>query len=201
MLTIGVTAEIAGALQGIDDLAWKIRERVITAALNKTADKGKAEMTRAITDVFAITQSKVRPRLKVHRATRNNLMAVIEAFPSASGKRAMNVIAFGALKKTKGVSVKIKRAGGRKVIAGAFIANAGRTVFWRLSQIGKPGTTMATRSGSKGVKHREKITGVMTIDIPSMFNTRTINARVVNKIEREFPVELERAKAFFLAKA
>ena len=196
MLTLGVEVDISGALQRIDDINLKLRDRVVTAALNKTADKGKAEMVRAITDVFAITQSKVRSRLKVRKATRSELIAVIEAFPSASGKRAMNVIAFGARPANSGVSVKIKKAGGRKVIAGAFIANRGRTVFTRI-----PGTTMKSRSGSKGVKHREQITGVMTIDIPSMFNTRSINARVVNKIEREFPVELDRAKAFFLSRA
>ena len=75
-----------------------------------------------------------------------------------------------------GVSVKILKSGPRKVITGAFIGNKGRTVFTRVQGAG-----------------RLPIKAVETVDIPQMFNTRRINAKVVQRMGEIFDIEFDRA--------
>ena len=75
----------------------------------------------------------------------------------------------------KKLRFKITRHGAAQTIKVAFIGNKGRTVFHR------------TGSG------RTPIEAVSTIDVPQMFNTKRINKRVIERIQREFPVEFERA--------
>lgn len=188
-------------------LASDLRDKVMAAALNKTAAKAKSEMSRRIRDEFAIKASDVNPLLSIRKASAkgNVLEAVLEAFPRRRGRRSRNVMLFGAKQvrgqKTKrvrvqvapgqwrmmdvpiggGVSVLISKAKGRKLIEGAFIANKGRTVFIR------------TGNG-------RKIKAVETIDVPSMFNTRRINQAVVRKIEADLMVEVDRAIKFYLSK-
>ena len=81
-----------------------------------------------------------------------------------------------------GVSVLIKRGGGRKLIAGAFIANQGRTVFIRKAGQGRA------------------ITPVETIDVPQMFNTRRINEAVRQIIVERFPRIFENEARYFVNK-
>jgi hypothetical protein len=80
--------------------------------------------------------------------------------------------------------VKIKKAGPRKLIKGAFIGNKGRTVF--------------ERAGS-GVG-RLPIRAVETIDVQQMFNTRRLNAAVINKINQLLPIEFARASSYLIAR-
>ena len=69
----------------------------------------------------------------------------------------------------------IKKVGGKKIISGAFIGNKGRTVFIR-------------ETGD-----RLPIKALSTIDVPQMFNTRRIKKRVIKRIEKELPIEFDRA--------
>ena len=118
---------------------------------------------------------------------------------SRPGRRSRNVILFdaravkGSRRRPGGVSVRIKKGSGRKVIAGAFIGNQGRTVFERV-----PGTTMAARTRYRGTKHAEQIRPVETIDVPSMFNARRINQRVVKHMRERFPEILEREARYYV---
>jgi hypothetical protein len=187
--------EVQRALQR---LHADVRDKVMTAALNKTADKAKTEMTRSITDEFAIKASEVRSRLSVRRASAKgnglNMIAVLEALPGSRRGRAMNVIHFlersvsltEARRRQKSGTLnqlrfKFKKRGGLKTIPGAFVVTANR------------GTFVARRIG----KERMPIESVQVIDVPQMFNTKRINARVLRRIEHEFPVEFERAARVF----
>lgn len=91
--------------------------------------------------------------------------------------RSRNVMLFSAKQTKKGVTVRIKKSGGRKLIKHAFIGNQGRTMFMR-----------------EGTK-RLPIKSVKTVDVPQMFNTRHINANVLARIRRDLPVEIQRALA------
>ena len=170
-----------GALEKLSGLRAEIRDRALPAALNRTADKGRAEMVRAITAEFAIKAGDVRAQVSVRRASAKwqHWQATLQAFGKRRGRRSRNVMLFGARQTKTGVSVLIKRAGGRKIIKSAWIGNQGRTVFQRIGRARLP------------------IQGVETIDVPQMFNTRRINARVVTKIQRDFGVELDRAVRAF----
>ena len=79
-----------------------------------------------------------------------------------------------------GLSVKIRRNGGRKVLKQGFIGNKGRTAFERVG------------------KARLPIKPLQTIDVPQMFNTKRINAKVVALIRERFPAIAEREVRFYL---
>lgn len=202
MAELSIKADFSGIQRQLDKLSADMVAKVVPAALNKVVDKAKAEMTRQITSEFAIKASEVRMRLQIIRARRdfNSFIAILRTsdFTSKSGARSLNVIHFGAKQVTGktskkvrvkirdkwvtlnvplggGVSVKIKKAGGRKIIAGAFIGNDGRTVFIRET------------------KDRLPIKAVQTIDVPQMFNTRKINLAVLQKIGLDLPIEFDRA--------
>ena len=120
-------------------------------------------------------------------------------------RRAMNIIHFveksvslatarrrakaGTLKQ---LHVKVKRQGGTKPLAGAFIGNKGRTVFERV-----PGTVMASRSKYAGSLHAEEIRPVQTIGIKQMFNARRVNSVVVQLMRDKFPEIFDREARFY----
>jgi len=179
----------------VKELPTEVFERAAISALNKTVGMAKTEMSRQIRAEFNLPASVVNEGLRIQRATSSHgnmsWQAVLES-PNVKG-RSMNLIHFDARADRSGVSVKIKRAGGRKVVAGAFIANKGRTVFRRV-----PGTTMNSRSRYTGTKHAEQIVPVQTIAVSQMFNTTRINAAVVEFIESKLPDVFAHEAAFFL---
>ena len=188
-------------IRGVDDvkrqlarLQSDLRAKALVPALNKVGAKARTEMTRAITDEFALKQAEVRPRLSLSRATTGRLMVVLDPYASRRRGRSLNLIHFlerrislAELRRRRKagdnqIQFQIKRGGGRKQIPGAFVANKGRTVFRRVG------------------KARLPIEAVSTIDVPQMFNTRRIQARVLARIRKEMGVEVERAVAQVLRK-
>ncbi len=196
--------EAAGKLAALRN---ELQGKAINAALKKTADKAKAEMTRQISGEFNIRAGDVRPQMTVRfdRSGGQVQVAALQAFGRRRGKRSRNVIAFAAravpgkgkkqafvlmpdgtwktlmLPVGGGVSVKIKRNGPRKLIPGAFIGNKGRTVFRRTGD-------------GRGIEPVE------TVDVPQMFNMKRLNKAVVTKITADFPIELNRAIAMYLSR-
>jgi len=196
MIVINVRSNIDEVIRGLDQFGRDIAEQAARPALNKTIGKGNTEMRRAITAEYALGDSEVRAKLAVRRASGRaggTMVAILEAFAGSRGKRSMNVIRFlekkitlaEARRRRKGGTLnqlrfKIRRAAGAKTIDGAFIGNNGRTVFRRTG------------------KARLPIEPVQVIDVPQMFNQRRINRRVVERLEREFPIEFERAVKMIL---
>ena len=158
-------------------MANSMRDKVVAAAINKTAAKAKTEMKRQITAEFAVKSGDVSAQLRVVKASAKGfqLVAALAAFGTRRGRRSRNVALFRARQTKQGVTVQIKRSAGRKLIRHAFIGNNGKTVF--------------VREG----KSRLPIKPVETIDVPQMFNAKRINAAVLAKIRRELPVEVARA--------
>jgi len=154
-------------------------------ALNKTIAKSRTEMSRAIRAEYRIKASAIKTRLRTNRASLK--FGKYTAELNASG-RPFNVVRFllkSSLARTrnksgelKEIRFKIKKKGGVKTIKGAFVAtmSSGHTAVFR-------------RQG----KGRLPIESIQTIGVPQMFNTRKANARVVARMEQEFPIEFERA--------
>jgi hypothetical protein len=183
------------------------RGKAIGAALNKTGQKAKAEVNRAIVQRYAIKAGEVRNSvyLRSARAKANDLQAVIEIFGSPSKRgRSMNLVRFlaavqaaGRAHKTRGargnrkalaalgaqLGFQITRSGGLKQIEGAFLGNKGRTVFQRTG----PG--------------RLPIAPVQVIGVSQMFSSRAIRTRVMAKINADLPVEVRRAVEMILARS
>ena len=209
MVTLSIKADFKEVNRQLNTLSDSVQRKVIPAALNKVAAKAKSEMTRAITSEFNIKNSEVNGYLRIIPAKRNvsGWFAVLDPFASdrrsAKPGTGLNLIRFVERKvtlfesrrrkkagKQNKLFFKIKKTGGLVTLRGAFIATSRRTggtaVFTRI-----PGTRMLSRKGN--TKHSEALQAKQTIDIPQMFNTRRINARVIAKIRQELPIEIQRA--------
>jgi hypothetical protein len=162
----------------------EVFERAAISALNKTVAQARTAMSREIRAEFNLPASTVNAGLRIHRArVMQGFMsweAVLES-PSQRG-RAMNLIHFAARQTKAGVSVKIKRGGARKVVAQAFIANKGRTVFQRTG------------------KARLPIEPVQTVAVPQMFNAKRVNAKVLQFIKDKLPEVFEREAKYYMSR-
>ncbi len=189
-----------------DDVAKKAAAR----AVNRTLDQAKTAMSREIRGEFNIAASKVSAALRVRNATYANGLYRIEGVLESPAKRgrSLNLINFAersismaqARKRMKAgeggtyqlrgstrtkqleLRFKIRKTGPAKVIKGAFIGNDGRTVFIRTGQSRLP------------------IKALQTIDVAQMFNTKRINARVVQMMQNKFPEIFEREAKFYTDK-
>ncbi|MBI4997842.1 MAG: phage tail protein [Rhodocyclales bacterium] len=174
----------------LDRLGADVGNKAMVRALNKTVDQGKTEMARVISREFNLSVGKAKDRLAVKRASAKGgalrFEAVLEATKRGKG-RSMNLIAFVESKVTptegrrrakdgtqSQLRFQIKRAGGKKMIKGAFIGNDGRTVF--------------IREG----KARLPIKALNTIDVPQMFNTKKLNALVREVMLKRFDANFKR---------
>ena len=196
MFTINVKWDVRPMIDHLNRVAKGLGDQAITSALNKTAAQAKTQMIRGITAEYAISAALVRERLQVQRAKRAGMQftATLVGNPSGTAKRAMNVIHFleratsmaEARRRRKSGTLaalyfKIKRAGGKQTIQGAFIGNQGRTVFRRVG------------------KARLPIEPVQTIGVPQMFMARKLQIPVQEWITREFPRIFDHEMRYFLS--
>jgi hypothetical protein len=192
-MQLSITTNFPEVQRKLDLLGSEVAGKVAARAVNRTIEQARTAMSREIRQEFMIDARTLRERLRIKRATFYAGVLNVQAALEAPGRqRSANLIRFGARETGLGVSVKIKRSGGRKTVRGAFIGNKGRTVFERV-----PGTKMASRRW--GGKHGETIKPVQTIDVQQMFNTKRINAAVVAVMRARFPAIFERELAFILS--
>jgi len=189
-MQINIRTDFKEIEKKLDSLSADLQMKVIPAALNKVAAKANTEMTRAIGSEFNLKASEIRGSLKLRRAERKleKWFATLEPVSTSRRGGSLNMIRFlekkvslteARRRKKNGtqnqLQFQVLKQGGKKTITGAFIANNGRTVF--------------VRTG----KDRLPIRAVQTIGIGQMFNTKRVQSRVIERINRELPVEIERA--------
>lgn len=184
-MKLNITTNFKEVDRALQTMRADIAEKAMASTVNKVAAQANTQMVRGITAEFNLPAKKVREKLKVRKARVIRGQLLIEAELSSQGpggRRALNLINFQARQTLKGVSVKIRKAGGRKVIPGAFSGNKGRTVFRRVG------------------KERLPIKALQTIDVPQMFNTKRINTKVVRFIEQKLPEVFLNEAAYFTRK-
>jgi hypothetical protein len=163
-----------------------IAKKATVRALNRTVEQARTDMSREIRQTYNLSAAKVREKLFIKRARFTQGSLRIEAELSSSGpkgRRAVNIINFQARQTKKGLTAKIKKQGGRVLVAKrGFIGNKGRTAF--------------TRVGDE----RLPIRPLQTIDVPQMFNAKRINSVVVRKIREKFPTIWEREVRYYTAR-
>lgn len=181
MITMTVKDNFADVKRQLDELQKGVREQALVSAVNKTLAQGKTRMAQEISSEFNIKSGDVKARMEILAADRRSGYFNIKGTLQVTGKRgrSLNLINFDARKSKNGVTVRITRRGGRKNIKGAFIANAGRTVFERVG------------------KARLPIKAMQTIDVPQMFNTKRINRVVVQLLQDKFPEVFANEAKFF----
>lgn len=169
--------------QQIAAMQKDIAEQATARALNRTMEQAKTAMSREIRSEFVLPAATVNQSLRISRARFKggniNLEASLSSI-SERGKRSLNLAHFQARQTSKGVSFKIKKGGPRKTIPGAFLINGGKTVMIRVG------------------KKRLPIKALQTINVAQMFNTKRINARVVQVINDRFPTIFTREAKFYI---
>lgn len=193
-MQLSITANFPEVMRELRKLPEQVRDGAMASALNRTIEQGRTAAIREITSEYNVKAKYVRERLIMRKARRSDGAYLVTAsLAGGNGRnRAANIITFGARQTSKGVSVSIRKGGGRKLIGNAFIGNKGRTVFVR-----EPGTTMASRAKYGGTKHAEQIRPVQTIDVPQMFTQRRINAAIESVLRERFMEIFKREAKYF----
>jgi hypothetical protein len=199
--------ELVNLQAKLASLPGELKDRAVAAALNRTAEKARTEIDRAVRDEYVISSDRVRSSIALRQASaaRGTLTAEVQIFGSPSKRgRSMNVIAFMERKvslaearrrgkrnelfvQSKGRLLPIlrfvfKRGSGAKVIEGAFVGNKGRTIFRRVG------------------KARLPIEPIRVIDVGQMFRSKKVSRRVLDRINRDLPVEVDRAVKSVIAR-
>jgi len=181
-MKIEVKSTFPDVMRQLDRLSDDLAKVVLVRSINRVTEQARTQMARSITAEFAIASAKVKEKLQVSKASfksgRYAVSAELVSRTRDGRTRSLNVINFAARQGKTGVSIKVKRSGGRKTLTHTFIGNKGRTVFERVG------------------KQRLPIKPVQSIDVPQMFNTRRINAAVIRAIEERFPGIFKRELAY-----
>jgi hypothetical protein len=112
-----IEADITSSLRDLERLEGQLKHRVLGRVLNRTATGVRTDVSRHIRSILNVRAQDVNKRLSIRRAARGEGTADI-----VIGARGLPLLAFGARQTRKGVSVKVLRRGGRKLVRGAFIA-------------------------------------------------------------------------------
>lgn len=197
-MRIDIKTNFPEVQRALKTLHAEVAGKALVSAVNKTIEQARTQMTREITSEYRVTSAYVRERLRLRRASfRAGLFGVTAELSAGGGRkgRSANLIAFvskaqreagGARRRKNGtrgqLTFQVRKAGGKKVITGAFIGNKGRTVFLRVG------------------KERLPIKALQTIDVAQMFNQKRINAQVVAAIKSRFPTIFERESRYYLSR-
>lgn len=188
MVQLSIATNFPVVQRNLDRLKNDLAAKVLSTAVNRTLAQAQTEMSKQIRSEFNLSAAKVREKLFVKRAAfkagRFTLEGVLESRDRSGKRRAINLINFAARETARGLTVKIKKGGGRVLATRrGFIGNKGRTTFARVD------------------RKRLPIKPLQTIDVPQMFNTRKIKTAVLKKIRERFPVIFERELKFYLGRA
>ena len=184
-MQIRISTNFPAVQRQLENIRHDIADKAGASALNKTVALARTAMSKEIRAEFNLNAGTVNQALLIQRASaargRFQLSAALSSI-SRPGRRSLNLARFAARQTRKGVTFKVKRGGPRRLIPGAFLINGGATVM--------------IREG----KSRLPIKALQTIDVAQMFNTKRINAKVVQLIEARFPAIFANDARFFTAK-
>jgi len=117
VITISVTG-IAQTIDKIERLKDQIKTKAMVSALNKTATQTKNLATRLIRKSYLVKSEDLKDKIVIQKASKNRLTAMVISKKKGGG---IQLTKYSARMTRKGLSVKVKRSGGRSIIPGAFI--------------------------------------------------------------------------------
>ncbi len=130
----------------LERLGEKLSGQVMARVLNRTSTTVKTAMSRMVRQELNLRAKDINALVRVQRASRQSHVVTITVLG-----RSVPLIDYAARQTARGVTVKVKRQGGRKLVEGAFIA------------------TM--RSGHRGVFKRK---GARRLPIRELFSTAVV---------------------------
>lgn len=187
--------QVAATFTG--DIQARMRPAIVTA-LNRAAVSTRAEAVREIRATYNLRARTVRDQIRLKRATR----AVLTALLTASGKR-VPLIEFNprpsapgkAGRRSLGVSVLVRRDTGRKLVRHAFVQRmkSGHVgVFMRV----QPGDKNNPVYRSKRIRHGGSdlpIAELTSLSLPAAFVNKSIQSVLAKTARARFSVEFARA--------
>jgi len=179
------TQEVQRLLAGLG----RASDRIITRALNRTANSVKSAGTKAIAKDLGIAQKPVRQALRVYRANFRKMQASIDG----EGER-LPLLAFAARQTARGVTYKA-RGGKRALVPSAFIQtmpSGHRGAFARTGY-----KKRMTKGNYKG-QLRETITELQGASIPYVMLRKHIIDQFDARGAEVWPVEIKRQLQSYL---
>ena len=130
-------------ITALDNLVGNLKKE-IRIINSKVAKKGKSFIAKAVTSELAVTQKVVKSKLAEKRNSDGSAQVAIRK------SSRINLKDFGARQNKKGVSYRISKSQGRKVLAGAFMGpkpgvkftSLGGKAFKRIGKSKKPTATL-----------------------------------------------------------
>jgi len=178
-VVIDVRADFSAVIADLNRLEGTLSRSILASTLNRVAAGVRTEAANDIFKNYNLKRAKILERIRIRNAFANSKLSTEVYVQSNNRRRATNVISFGATQlKRGGVSVKIRRDAAKLRIKPWFILTSKRT----------GGTFVARRKG----EGRGELGSVVTIDIPQMFTTRELTRKMLARINRTFPAEIER---------
>lgn len=192
-MKVSTRIDFSQALKKLEQLPQKIQDKAIQQTINQTARDARSSMKSNILEVYGLPSSKVNDQLKVKKASNTKTLVQAVLYPTfANRSKRLNVIHFGAsFVQGRGKKRYIKvlsRTQGWKTIE----VRDGQGVSARITKGGKrdffPGAWIATANGGRAVFNRKtpddyKASGVTTIDVPQMFNSKRIYSKTLEQIK------------------
>lgn len=181
-MQISIQTNFPEVQRQLDAMRRDVAQQATARALNRTVEQAKTAMSKEIRAEFVLPAATVNQSLMINRASLKGgnlgMQATLSSI-SQPGKRSLNLAHFQARQTARGVTFKIRRDGPRQLIPGAFLINGGKTVM--------------IREGKK----RLPIKALQTINVSQMFNTKRINAKVVQVIQDRFPTIFQREAKYY----
>ena len=176
MTSLRVKVDIDPLLGSLKRLGVHLAEKGITRALNRSIAGVNTDANRSVRTELTLKAKDIRRDMRIRRASPRTLEAALVVKVTPTG-----LIKFRARDTTRGVTVQVKKSGGRKRLKHAFIARM--------------------PSGHRGVFTREK--GAKRTPIGELFSTavgqylddedvlRPIGASAMRRFEKELSAQVD----------
>lgn len=187
MFTIQVdTKQIDEVLKMLDP---KKATKIILRTLNKVGASAKTGLSRELRDTYNIKKGRLDQAFTINNATVFN-----PAFELKARERTPGLQHYNASKTGKGVTVKVIKTSGRKVVKHGFMANTpqGAIAIWKMTKEPKRLMKSGRHSGT-GIK-KVPIERLYGPSVPGMINRIGINSFekvVAEKLDKVFSHEFD----------
>ncbi|EFK08950.1 conserved hypothetical protein [delta proteobacterium NaphS2] len=188
--------KIKRTLKGIKEAIPKVTQ----LAVNRTLSGVRTDTTNEVAKVVALKKKTIRATITVKKLGRNNATAYVRC----RGSR-VPLMAFGAreLKSGKGVSVKVLKEEGRKIVKHAFIAKMSsghEGVFWRKYEGPRKKWNKKFPYSKIPKQYRLPIVELFSFAIPDVMGNEPTMAEIMRLAGIRLKKEVDRALNYELSK-
>ena len=170
-------------LKGLEKFEKTVNRKIINKAANRTIRRmGTRFRTTAVKEVRKTYNIKAKTLKQKIRARTHYDKEGNQSWRFYVSGKPMSLIHFAPRQTKKGVSVKIKKQSGRKIIKGAFIAKGKNGNLRVFKRVGKERLPLDTK---------------YTISIPQMFNEEILD-KAKKEVEDNYQQEFERNINYYL---